>query len=141
MSSIPSALYIPVHKRNRSTSSAYSSASPSPLSSRGPSPLHSARTSSPLLGACTHADSITEHQGVYTPAELLSLAHSPLAHALGSDVDARLRTVAPEVTLTRKQRKALAWHARSPSTMTGRGRPSQGHVSESDEDGTTWRRT
>lgn len=65
-------------------------------------------------------------------------------------MDARLRAIAPEVVQTRKQRKALAWHARHPTTGAGSGsRPrrshahAHAHTSESDEDRTTsesWRR-
>lgn len=144
----PSGLYVPVHKRNRSTSSSYSSTrSLSPLSSRGFSPLPSAGTLSSLPGR-TQADPTTAHHGVYTLAELLSLAHSHLARVSGSDINTRLRAVAPEVVLTHKQRKALEWHARHAPTPTAtttgshrRGRLSRPHASESEEESTTWRKT
>ncbi|KAI9569888.1 hypothetical protein HD554DRAFT_460063 [Boletus coccyginus] len=125
-------LYVPIHRRSASSSGTSSPSSSSRALSPSPSPSPSTLPI-PL-----------PTPGVYTPAALLSLAHSPLvAHFSASRVDA-LRAVAPEVLKTRKQRKALAWHARQPARTapTHRRTSSRGsHTSESEEDrAVSWRR-
>ncbi|KAG8216921.1 hypothetical protein J3R82DRAFT_7197 [Butyriboletus roseoflavus] len=114
-------IYVPIHRRTPSSS-------PSPSSSRALSP-----SPAPPIA------------GVYTPAELLLLSTSPLAKLSAEHVDA-LRAHVPEVVQTRKQRKALAWHARRP-TPTPTSSPTHKRTgsyarasSESEEDrATTWR--
>lgn len=132
-------LYVPIHRRNQSTASSYTSSSSS--RTRSPSPLSSTRT---YPTPCMER-TLTSHTAryVYTPADLFALSRSPLAQLEMGDMDARLRAIAPEVVKTRKQRKALAWHGRHPTTES-RGRRRESHApqtSESEEDrASTWRR-
>ncbi|KAF8556816.1 hypothetical protein OG21DRAFT_1506026 [Imleria badia] len=125
-----SGLYVPIHRRTPSSCTS--------------SPSSSSRALSPIPS--THSI-----PGVYTPAELLSLAHSPLVVPLSAVHADALRAVAPEIVQTRKQRKAMAWHARLPSgsgtrtrTQAHRRAASRGShtTSEEEEDrAVSWRRT
>ncbi|KIJ14701.1 hypothetical protein PAXINDRAFT_99956 [Paxillus involutus ATCC 200175] len=139
-------LYVPIHRRNRSSGVPSSYTYAGSLSSRAssPSPSTSSPSSSSLHLPPTHAS-----PPIYTPADLLLLSASPLARLSPEDIDA-IRAAAPEVVQSRKQRKAREWHARHAPGWSAWSSPSHkrtsSHVShssntsESEEERGTWRR-
>ncbi|KIJ62192.1 hypothetical protein HYDPIDRAFT_30729 [Hydnomerulius pinastri MD-312] len=145
-SSSPSSpgLYVPLHRRNRS-SGVPSSYNYSTGSSRASSPTLS--TSSRSVSPLPHVAPITDRDTslpIYTPADLLLLSASPLAK-LSPEHSNTLRAVAPEVVQSRKQRKAQEWRARHPGSSSSRSHKRTSsdashtsHSSESEEG--IWRR-
>ncbi|KAJ8588321.1 hypothetical protein M405DRAFT_863030 [Rhizopogon salebrosus TDB-379] len=108
-SSSSSRLYIPVHRRGPSTSFPSSSSSSSSCAS---SPTHSWRSLSPV------PDDRNPSLPIYSVSDLLLLSASPLSKFSPGDLNA-LRSAAPEVVQSRKQRKSREWHMRhSPSPST-----------------------
>ncbi|KAH7887097.1 hypothetical protein F5I97DRAFT_1105686 [Phlebopus sp. FC_14] len=112
-------LYVPIHRRTPSSSSSSDShsppPSPSPFSSPYTSPSSSTRSLSPSPHvhkmSVEHARARSLNIPIYTPADLLLLSTSPLARPSAELRDA-LKSAAPEVVQSRRQRKTLAWHAR-----------------------------
>ncbi|KAF8838791.1 hypothetical protein BDN67DRAFT_971017 [Paxillus ammoniavirescens] len=140
-------LYVPIHRRNRSSGvpSSYTYAGSSSSRASSPSPSTSSSTSSLPLPP-THAS-----LPIYTPADLLLLSFSPLARLSPEHIDA-IRAAAPEVVQSRKQRKAREWHARHAPGWSAPSLPLPSHkrtsshashssnTSELEEERGAWRR-
>ncbi|KAG2757584.1 hypothetical protein P692DRAFT_20842828 [Suillus brevipes Sb2] len=94
-----SGLYIPIHRRAPSASSASSSGASSPASSLSPLPHDSLH--------------------IYTPSDLLLLASSPLSKLSPGELSA-LRAAAPEIVQSRRQRRSHEWHMNHNSSRSGR---------------------
>jgi hypothetical protein len=94
-----SGLYVPVHKRNGSTSSPSSSRCSSPALSESPARIR-APTPTPQLQQA--------HPFIYSFDALLHLAKSPLAR-LTPETRESLRENVPEIMTNRKQRKAAEY--------------------------------
>ncbi|KIK93465.1 hypothetical protein PAXRUDRAFT_828958 [Paxillus rubicundulus Ve08.2h10] len=143
------ALYVPVHRRNRSSGvpSLYSYAGSSSSRASSPSPSTSSSSSTSSTPPTErHRDAFLP---IYSPADLLLLSASPLARLSPEHVDA-IRAAVPEVVQSRKQRKALEWRVRHAPGWSASSSPSHkrtpSHVShssntsESEEERGAWRR-
>ena len=104
----PTGLYVPVHRRGRSTDSIRSESSDSDS--------YGVRSPSPALS--TTSSTFSAHSlPVYTRSELLALANSPLSKsALDAETLASMRSAAPSVVLSRRQKKSAEWHSRHPGS-------------------------
>ncbi|KIM70796.1 hypothetical protein SCLCIDRAFT_169581 [Scleroderma citrinum Foug A] len=138
-------LYIPVHRRAylagiSPSSSSYAWSS----SSRASSPTPSEVTTCSLSSVASSSRGITSSLPIYTPANLIRLSSSPLSK-LSEERREVLRTTAPEVMVTRKQRKAQEWRARQVGSPNSNQRTHKRTTSRSsqtsDVDEQTWRRT
>ncbi|KAG2065686.1 hypothetical protein BDR04DRAFT_1108108 [Suillus decipiens] len=122
-----SGLYIPVHRRAASPSSSSSSVASSPTNS---------------LSSLPH-DSLPY---IYTASDLLLLASSPLSRLSREELSA-LRTAAPEIVQSRRQRKSHEWHMNHGSSWSGNPRRrsqfssrSHSNTSESEGEGQGYRK-
>ncbi|EIW78298.1 hypothetical protein CONPUDRAFT_156294 [Coniophora puteana RWD-64-598 SS2] len=99
-------VYVPVHRRGRSSDSTCSGSDSESYGARSPSPALSATSST-----------FSAHNfPVYTLSELLALAESPLTKgALDAETLTAMRNAAPSAVLSRRQRKSVEWHTRHPS--------------------------
>jgi len=99
-------VYVPVHRRGRSSDSTRSGSDSESYGARSPSPALSA----------TSSTFSTHNFPVYTLPELLALAESPLTKgALDAETLTAMRSAAPSVVLSRRQRKSAEWHLHHPN--------------------------
>ncbi|KAF8882404.1 hypothetical protein BD779DRAFT_1802309 [Infundibulicybe gibba] len=89
-------LYVPIHKRS-------SSASPSSSRAVSPARLDRAVPTTPA------------HPFIYSRAQLMAFSNSPLAH-MTPETREDLKARFPPLFLSRKQRKAIEYHARTAET-------------------------
>jgi len=160
-------LYVPVHRRAFPTGispscSSYAWSSSSRASSPTPSDVTTcslssvASSSRGIPSSCESVclismmnpriltRGIPKTVPIYTPADLIRLSSSPLSK-LSHEHREVLRVTAPEVMLTRKQRKAQEWLARHVGSPNSNQRTHKRITSRSsqtsDSDEQTWRRT